>query len=250
MRDSKEKRERFLGDLADLCEELPDPESESLLVQLHFECADSLGIPVGGFLASLFAGFVALFFMLPTLGVITGDGLSPVEAKRLSIGLVGVVGTIGALATIIGRRRTLQTNHYLRGVLEELLLLHTFLDNYLVDLEQKYPPIILASVTTTKIMHYFMLVQLREALTPLTREIRVLLNQRSYSATRHALELLHGALSLSPSASQAADHSLEVPIYNIPKVLDALTIHLQDLLQQLEAGVRQRPLSDGPQRDL
>lgn len=250
MRASREKRERFLGDLTDLCEEPPDPDSESLLVQLHFECADSLGVPVGGFLASLCAGFVAFFLMLPSVGIITADGLSPTELKRLVVGLVIIVGTISALAAILSRRRTLQTNHYLRGVLEELLLIHTFLDNYLVDLEQKYPPIVLSSVTTTKIMHYFMLVQLREALAPLTRELRVLLNQRSFSATRHALDLLHGALPLSPSASEAAAYAIEVPIYNIPRVLDGLTIHLQDLLKQLEAGVRQRSPSDRPQQDL
>lgn len=250
MRDSKEKRERFLGDLADLCEAAPDPDSDSLLVQLHLQGSRALGIPIGGCLASLFAGLIALFLTLPSIGVNTTDGLSRIELIRLSIGLGMVLVAIGILAALLSRRRTLDTNQHLRGVVEELNLIYTFLDDYLIDLEQKYPPIILASVTTTKIMHYFMLVQLREGLGPLTRELRHLLHQRSFSATQLALDLLHGSVPLSPSAGQAAAHLIEVPLYNLPRVLDALTIHLQDLLQQLEASNPRRSSSESPPRDL
>lgn len=246
----KEKRERFLGELCNLCEAPLDPKSESLLVQLHFDYPDNLGIPVGGFLASLLVGLLAFFFLLPTINVIITDGLSHHELFVVFVGIVVILAVISGLASILSRRRTMEANNYLQGVSEELSSMYNYLDDYLIDIEQKYPPIILSSVTTTKIMHYFVLVQLREALGPLNREIRLLLNHKSLSATRHALDLLRSSLQISPAAGQAYAKSIEVPLYNLPRVVDELTLHLRDLLKQLETRMERIQALDSPNLDL
>jgi hypothetical protein len=245
MKNPLEKRARFLGEFSTFCEASIDPNNDSLLTQVHFSRFDSIGVSPTGLALNLVGGLLLVGLLLPAIGVKLDDGVSISEISIIiaSATLVIVAGT--TISWAINRRRISEVISYLQEVLEELTHYHTALDDYLVELENKFPPLILSSVTTTKIMHYFMLVQLRENLGPLIEEVRVLLSQRSTASTWAALELLQGTLQLSPAAGPTLIGMIEVPIYNLPKVLDHLAEHLQELLVQIENGRSELSLMDG-----
>jgi hypothetical protein len=245
MQNPAEKRVRFLGDFSTICEEPIDPNNDALLTQVHFSRFDSIGVTPTGLVLNLTGGLLLLGLLLPAIGIKLDDGVSAPEISIIVASAVLVLAAGTAISWVINRRRISEVRTYLFEVLEELNHYHDALDDYLIELDQKFPPLIISSVTTTKIMHYFMLVQLRENLGPLREEVRVLLSQRSAASTEAALELLRGTLHLSPAAGPTLIGMIAVPLYNLPKVLDHLGLHLNELLLQIGNGRSELSLMDG-----
>jgi hypothetical protein len=236
MQNPAEKRVRFLGDFSAICEEPIDPNNDALLTQVHFSRFDSLGVSPTGLMLNLTGAIFLVGILLPAIGIKLDDGVSASEISIILATATLVIAAGTAISWGINRRRIAEVSDYLSEVLEELSHYNNALDDYLLELEQKFPPLIISSVTTTKIMHYFMLVQLRETLGPLIEEVRVLLSQRSIASTWAALELLQGTLQLSPAAGPTLTGMVEVPLYNLPKVLEHLALHLHELLIQIGNG--------------
>jgi hypothetical protein len=235
MNEEKEKRGRFLGELSELCEAPCDLSSQSPLAQIHGNEAIVLGIPLVGFLASLVLVLSLFALFAPSAGVVVRDGFSSEEIRIVLIGALSILSLLGTLSWLISRRRLREANYYLGDAFDELSEIYSFLDDHLTDTDRRYPPMVLCSATTTKIMHYFMLVQIREALAPLVREIPSLLEQNSAAATIQALELLSSSLEVSSGAGITTATTIEIPLYNLTKTIDWLTLHLQILLQQIDA---------------
>ena len=245
MQNPAEKRSSFLGEFSTICEAVIDPSNDSLLTQVHFSKFDSIGVSPTGLVLNIIGGFFLVSLLLPPIGVRLNDGVSFSEISIILASATLVIASGTAISWAINRRRISEVISYLSEVLDELTHYHTALDDYLLELEQKFPPLIISSVTTTKIMHYFMLVQLRENLGPLIEEVRVLLSQGSSASTWAALELLQGTLQLSPAAGPTLIGMIEVPLYNLPPVLDHLAVHLHELLLQIENGRSELSLMDG-----
>lgn len=246
METSAEKRSRFLGDFSTVSETPLDPSNESLLTQLHFSQFETAGISAIGFILITFIGISLITFLVPSLGVTIQDGISEQELPYLLSVSAIILGIESVVAILLQRTRTHEATDYLIEVYEELSSYQVALQDYLLELEKKFPPLMLSSVTTTKIMHYFMLVQLRENLGPLLAEVDTLLSYQSTAGNRAASELLKGSLQLSPSAGPTRTGMIEVPLYNLQRVRDYLTTHLQELLVGIEYQRSSLSLMDGP----
>ena len=235
MNEEKEKRGRFLGELSELCEAPCDLDSQSPLAQINGDGFIVLGIPLVGFLASVILVLFIFALFAPSAGVVVEDGFSPQELRIVLVGAASILSLLGTLSWLISRRRIREANYRLGDAFDELSEIYSFLDDHLTQTDRRYPPMVLCSATTTKIMHYFMLVQIREALAPLVREIPSLLEHNSAAATIEALEILTSSLQVSSGAGITTATTIEIPLYNLTRVIDRLTIHLQTLLQQIDA---------------
>lgn len=245
MQNSTEKRSRFLGDFSTVSETPLDPSNGSLVTQIHFSECEVSGVSAIGFILIAIIGIFLITFLLPSLGLTMQDGISVQELPHL-LGVSAIIlGIESVVSIIIHRARTHEVTEYLTEVYEELSSYQAALEDYLTELEQQFPPILLSSVTTTKIMHYFMLVQLRENLGPLLSEVDTLLSYQSAAGNRVATELLKGSLQLSPSAGPTRTGMIVVPLYNLQRVRDYLTTQLQELLVGIEYQRSGVSLMDG-----
>lgn len=234
-----------MGDFSTICQAAIDPSNDALLTQVHFSQFECIGISQTGLFLNLIGGLFCVGLLLPAIGVKLDDGLSITELSIILASATLVIGAGTAFSWAINRRRIGEVRAYLLEVLEELSQYHNELADFLLELEQKFPPLIVSSATTTKIMHYFMLVQLRENLGPLVEEVRVLLSRRSTPSTWAALELLRGSLQLSPAAGSTLTGMLELPLYNLPQILDHLAVNLREMLLQIGSGRSDLSIMDG-----